>query len=659
MSNKLYEFHTQVTWLTMKDGVRLSATIYQPRPVKEDEKFPVLLELLPYRKDDSFYIRDYPLYSYFASRGYITVKVDVRGTGSSEGQLPGEEYSDQEIDDAVELVDQLSRLTGANGKVAMWGISWGGFNAIQVAMRRPPALKAIIAIHASDDLFHDDIHYIDGALHVNWYALEIDHENGLPRSPDYRLDDDFFEQRFNAKPWLIKYLNHQRDGEFWRRKSLRWQYDRIDIPVYLIGGLLDGYRDTVPRMLANLSSPVKAEIGPWNHDFPDTGLPGPNYEWRKNAVKFFDRWLKGARNNVMKKPFMVFVRDGHKPDRMLRQTPGHWRYEDWPIKRMRLKKLYPSKRGCLEDAPPEKSASHFLAYVASSGVAAGKWWGEPTGDMRLDDAYALVYDSAVLKKKVEIIGFPRVRLSVSADAPLAHWVARLEDIAPDGSVSLVTGAVLNGSQRRDRTNPSALTPGKVYDLSFDLHFTTWTFKPGHRIRLAVSNAQFPMIWPTPHGMTTTLHLGAGTSLVLPVIPAGRRAALPRLASPEPREKRDDASYGPDCPRLEEHKIVYDQARQSVLVVDRNCHKYTIGERKFDTIRETIYEASANDPARASFKGTMSTRVKEGGWRIRLTTTIVMKSDAEHFHVTVTRRLTRNGKQVASRTWKEVVARDFQ
>lgn len=138
----------------MKDGVRLSATFFKPVPRSPSEKFPVLFEFLPYRKEDTFYLRDYPLYTYFARHGFIMAKVDIRGTGSSEGPVPPREYSEQELDDAVEIIDQLSRMPGTNGRVGMWGISWGGFNAIQVAMRQPPALKTILALDASDDLAH-------------------------------------------------------------------------------------------------------------------------------------------------------------------------------------------------------------------------------------------------------------------------------------------------------------------------------------------------------------------------------------------------------------------------------------------------------------------------------------------------------------------------
>ncbi|MGH9649114.1 MAG: CocE/NonD family hydrolase, partial [Terriglobales bacterium] len=333
---RAYKFEIQRAWLTMPDGVRLSATYFLPKARTAGERFPALLELLPYRKDDSFYLRDYPVYSYFAKCGFATVKVDIRGTGSSEGTVPEREYSDAELDDAVEIIRQLARMPWSNGSVGMWGISWGGFNSLQVAMRQPPELKAILALHASDDLYHDDVRYIDGIYHKDEYELTIDHENALPQPPDYRLDEKYFEQRFNAQPWLLTYLKQQKDGPFWRSHSLRWQPEKIQVPVYLIGGQLDGYRDTPLRLLENLRSPVKAVMGPYQHDWPDNAEPGPTYEWRHEAVRWFNHWLRGEDTGILQEPRLaLFVRDYVPPDHALQTTPGHWRYEDWPIARTR------------------------------------------------------------------------------------------------------------------------------------------------------------------------------------------------------------------------------------------------------------------------------------------------------------------------------------
>lgn len=655
----IYEFTIEKAWLTMKDGVKLSATFFKPMPRDSGKKFPVLFEFLPYRKDDSFYIRDYPIYSYFVRRGFLMAKVDIRGTGSSEGTVPPREYSEQELEDAVEIIDHLTKIPESNGFVGMWGISWGGFNAIQVAMRQPPALKAILAIDASDDLFHDDIHFIDGAFHIDEYELSIDHENGLPQTPDYPLDEAYFRDRFNTYPWFLTYLKQQRDGEFWRKNSLRWSYERIRIPAYLIGGLLDGYRDSVPRMLENMKTPIRAVIGPWTHAWPDNGRPGPNYEWRHEAVRWWDYWLKGRDTGIMDEPrFVVFIREGHGPDAELKMTPGHWVCEDWPIPGTTWMKFFPSEYHQLRTHPGKPSVES-LCYVPGYGIATGLWWGEPTGDMRPDDAGSLFFDSQVLEEGFEIVGFPRVRLRVSADAPLAHWIARLEDIQPDGTVSLVTGALLNGSQRHSRLDPEPLVPGEAYDLEFDLHFTSWTFKTGHRIRLAVSNSLFPMIWPTPHPMITKLFIGIEeTCLELPVIPTKKRKA-PSFRPPEHREERPDAHHlsGATWPQgfYEQKRDLW---RSTASVEWKGSYEFEIQGRHYSIDERNDYQTHEKRPAESRFEGEASHRIKLPNRTLFLRTTLEVHSDEDNFHVTFIRQIFENDKLIRTREWKETIPRIF-
>ncbi len=658
-SAPIYEFEIVRDWLTMKDGVRLSATLFKPIARQENEKFPVLFEFLPYRKDDSFYLRDYPLYSYFARRGFVAVKVDIRGTGSSEGMVPPREYSEIELEDAVACIRLLSQASWSNGNVGMWGISWGGFNAIQVAMHRPPELKAILAMNASVDLFHDDIHYIDGAYHVDQWEVSIDTDLGLPRWPDYAIDKNYFENRFNAYPWFLTYLKQQKDGEFWRKNSLRWNNQSIQVPAYMISGMLDDYTDYIPWILENMNVPTKAIIGPWIHDWPDNTIPGPNIEWRREAVRWWDYWLKGKDTGIMQEPrFAVYVRDSYLPDVRLQETPGHWRYEEWPIQRTEWVTLYPGRNYILELSPGE-SVVDRLKYIPSSGISIGYSWVDPKGDTRSADAGSLVYDSEVLTESIEIIGFPRVSLKVSVDAELAHWIVRLEDVHPDGSVSFVAGGLLNGSQRESRLNPTYLTPGEVYEIAFDLRFTTWTFKPGHRIRMAITNALFPMIWPTPYPMTTQLFLGnESTSLELPVIPYAQKP-IPNFFPPEEREERPDAYplEGPGWPY--KHTVTRDLDRSTTTVELEAEKRWEIQGRRYTSIEKVAYQTNDRNPARSSFFG-------EGGHIIRLENRILelkllisVVSDEKNFNVKIIRQIFEQNKLIKERRWEASLPREFQ
>jgi len=645
------------SWLTMKDGVRLSVTFFKPVPKSPGERFPVLFDYYPYRKDED--PTSFSLYTYFARRGYITATVDIRGTGSSEGAVPDREYSERELDDGLEVIRQLSEMPESSGRVGMWGKSWGGFNAIQTAMRRPPALKAILAVDATDDLYAEDVHHMDGAFHCDEFMSFMDNENILPRTPDLRLDEEYFRDRFDHYPWFLTYAKEQVDGEFWRRNSLRWQYEKIAVPCYLIGGLLDGYRDSLSRMLENMKVPVRAVLGPWKHDWPDSGVPGPNYEWRHEAVRWWDRWLKGRETGIMEDPrFIYFMREGHGPDAALQTTPGRWVGGDWPARGMTWRTLYPSGGRQLGDRPGAAGV-YRLKYVPSYGLATGYWWGDPTGDIRPDDAGSLVFDTLPLREKLEIAGFPAVRLRVSVDAPTAHWVARLEDVLPDGTVSLVTGKLINGSQRRSRLHPESLVPGEELDLEFELHFTTWTFQPGHRIRLAVSNAQWPMIWPTAYPMTSRLVIGdERTRLDLPVAPAGM-PAITNFLPPEPHQERTDARYlgGVAWPGgLAEWKK--DVLTSKTSVEWRGSGDFEIGGRRFHTEERTVYEASDADPARAFFRGEASWGFEDAIRKATLRSVIEVSSDQSRFFVTVARSAEENGRLLRSREWKETIPRLF-
>ena len=657
-----YTYTTTRGFLTMPDGVRLAVTWWRPTPKAAGEQFPVLLELLPYRKDDSFYQRDFPLYDYFVKRGFILAKVDIRGTGGSDGHLPDREYSDQELADATEIIAQLVRIPGSNGNVGMWGISWGGFNALQVAMLEPPSLNAIIALHASDDLFHDDVRYIDGGLHMDPYTIEIDHENALPRTPDYPLDSAYFKNRFESYPWVLTYMKQPVDGPFWRKHALRWNYDAIKIPTYLIGGLLDGYRDTPIRALDQLRAPVKVEIGPWNHAWPDDGDPGPNYEWRARAVEWWNHWLRGQETRLLdERRFLTFVRDGHPPDATRDTTPGYWRFSEWPVPGTRWERWNASQSGRLEKAdsttPTASSASSALRYVPSSGTTAGDWWGEPTGDMRRDDAGSLVWDSPVLTESFEIIGMPIVRLRVTPGAPLVTWTARIEDVLPDGQVSLVGGGLINGTQVKSTTSPERMRPGETYDIEIPIHFTTWTYRPGHRVRLSVSNAQFPMVWPSPDTMTTVFHLdGGAASVTLPVVPSAAATPAPLPAS-EPREERPDVK-DLTIPGYPSQVVSYSTLTGVTSVDWKVGYGWMIGATRLEVRERQYYETNDNDPAASRFLGEESHRIRVRGRNLLLETSIDILSDRTTFHATVTRRISENGKLVRKKQWKEEIAREY-
>jgi putative CocE/NonD family hydrolase len=659
-----YGMDIQTAWITLPDGVRLSADIYRPTGGQAGEKFPVLLEYLPYRKHEAR-SRNWPLYSYFVERGYAMAAVDIRGTGNSEGRLIPYEYSEIEQKDGEFVIDWLSKQPWSSGAVGMFGISWGGFNSIQMAARNPPALKAIVAIDATEDLYQDDVHYMDGIMHLDSWEMSMDLDNARPGAPEYRIDDENFRNRFDTEPWMLTYKNQQRDGPFWDRASVRDRYDAIRIPTFHIGGWYDGYRDSVPRMLEHVkNAPVKAIVGAWNHTWPNEPYPGPGMEWRREAVRWFDQFLKGEDTGILDEPrFAVFVRHWHPPGPHLDDAPGTWRTEDgWPIARIRDQVLYPQDDHTLAVAAPAET-THRLRYLPSVGFEAGgpvMWWGDVAHDQRGTDAFSLTYDSAPLEQDLEILGFPHALLAVAANATRANWIARLSDVAPDGTVTQVTGAAMNGSHRISARDPKAIVPGEPFDLDIEMHFTSWVFPKGHRIRLAVNNAMWPMLWPTPEPMTTELKLGT-SRLTLPVVPYGPRPApdyLPPAKDPvfagvESLESGTTSGYG-EISSVERNPQTGDVVARAT---NENGTRYPWGTERFhETIR---YEVNDRKPADAKVTGTYRMDVDLPGRKLVWDAQLVFSSDRENFHYSYVRRLTENGKPVREKTWNQTIPRDYQ
>ncbi len=668
LSAPTFDVSMEEAVIPMRDGVRLAADIWRPKGKGDGGRFPVLLEYLPYRKTEGRASR-YDFYAYFVRRGYVVARVDIRGTGNSEGTLIPYEYSEIEQRDGEDVIAWLARQRFSTGHVGMFGISWGGFNSIHMAMRRPPALKAIIAVDATDDLYQDDVHFMDGMIHVDSWEMSQDLANAMPGAPGYRIDEAYFRDRFDQPPWMLTYKRQQRDGPFWDRTALKTRYDAIRIPTFVIGGWYDGYRDAVPRMLEHMTAPVKAIVGAWNHTYPDEPYPRPGFDWRREALRWYDQWLKGRDTGIMDEPRLaVYVRQWHPPGPYLDFAPGYWRYEDgWPVSRIRDRVLYPRPdRSLSEEAPADAAAE--LRCVPTTGVEAGgpvMWFGDVAPDQRPTDAFSLVYETAPLEEEVEILGLPKAQLRVSADVALADWFARVNDVAPDGTVTLVANAGQNGAHRESAREPKAIAPGVPFPLEIELHFTSWVFPKGHRIRFAVSNAQWPMIWPTPDPMTTKLYLGtAATRLLLPVVPPGGA----------PRPRPDYLPIGPREPGLPGYETL-DTGTPSgygeISSVDRNprtgaakvvatstsATRYPWGEEH--NTESITHEAENGHPEKTSVRGEYATEVKLPDRTLRWECVVTFRSDHDNFYYSSVRRLWKDGALVREKSWEQTIPRDFQ
>ncbi|MBW4050981.1 MAG: CocE/NonD family hydrolase [Proteobacteria bacterium] len=655
-----YGFTLETTRIPMRDGIALAVTLYMPKDAPPDKRFPVLLNYLPYRKDDDEAQEQYGLFSYFARRGYVGAAVDIRGFGNSGGTPPDREYSARERADGRQVIAWLARQPWSNGKVGMFGISWGGFNSIQMAMRNPPALKAIVAVAATERLYREDVHYIDGIVHIDEFELTMDLGQGRTGAPDYSLAPDLIGPRMSSKPWSLTYLEHQRDGAFWHRPER--PLSSIHVPCFLIGGLHDGYRDSIPRMLTQVSAPVKAWVGPWNHAWPDDSDYGPVYGWREQAVRWFDYWLKGRDTGVLEDPKLtIYLQHAYPPGPQDQKLPGVWRaYDGWPPKGTHRERLYLQPDHTLRRAP-RNSGRDELRYVPSAGAEAGIfWWGDLQPDMRPFDAYSLVYDTQPLARDTAIIGLPRVTLYAAATAPQADWIARLEDVAPDGRVTLVTGAAVNGAQRNSLSDPKSLVPGKLYRFSLDLHLASYVFPKGHRIRLALSNAMWPTLWPTPYAMDTTVALGGKQAswIDLPRVPLQGRAPPPSLLTPPaPIESPPDITGGGfDWPGS--YQVQRDETGHA-RVVWKGGYTVHYPWGKFRDAEKLTYVIDDAHPADAKDVGDIVNVQHVGAHTLTWRGHLSVRSDLHNFYYHYTRTVLRDGKVVISRTWRKTIPRDHQ
>lgn len=500
----------------MADGVFLAATLYLP---DTDVPVPVLLEALPYRKDD---ILDHDT-DYVRLRdefGYAVCRLDLRGTGSSQG-IAVDEYPETETSDLSDVIAQLATADWCTGAVGMFGTSYGGFNSLQVAATRPPALKAIVPIYSSDDPYTDDVHYMGGSLRLLDlldYPTYMAAINALPPVPSLAVGDwrSEWELRLaNTEPWLLTWFDEQTDGQYWQSRAIRPDYDRISCPTMIVAGWADGYRNNTFRTYEALraaGTTCRLIIGPWSHMSPDSSLPGPWIDLTREMARWFDRWLKDQPNGIEdENPIEVFVRQSTSPGPLVQEVEGYWRSEQtWPLTKVvtDVRPLGPGKI----DYPVIPSVGSS-AWISCAGALP---WGAPD-DVAIDDAASLTWEWPV-ESPLEILGHAVLSVRVAADRPVAGVSAKLVDVFPDGRATLITRGFVNLTHRGDvHDPPRALVPGTYYDVELEIEATSWELATGHTLRLSIAGTDWPNVIAPPEPVTLTCDLSA-SQLALPVVP---------------------------------------------------------------------------------------------------------------------------------------------
>ena len=656
-------------WIPLDDGTRLGSRIWLPEDAERDP-VPAILEYLPYRKGDGTAIRDEPRHAYFAGHGYAVLRVDMRGSGESDGLLH-DEYTPQEQQDALEVLRWIAAQPWCTGNVGMFGISWGGFNGLQLAALRPPELKTIITLCSTDDRYADDVHYRGGAVlaleMLSWGASMLSFNAIAPdpevAGPDWR--DKWLERIDEVEPYEYEWLRHQRRDDYWKQGSVCEDYDAIECPVYAIGGWADGYSEAVFRLVEGLGAPSKGLIGPWSHAFPDEVEPGPAIGFLQECLRWWDRWLKGADTGIESEPLLrAWMQEPVPPAGSYAERPGRWVAErSWPSPELEEARLWLGD-GSLGAGPDPKPRRLEIGTDLLCGFDAGVWCadgtaGEAAPDQRGDDGRSLTFTSAPLPERIELLGNARVELELESDRPVAQLAARLCDVSPNGTSLLVTRGVLNLTHRNSHEHPEPLEPGQRTRVVVELDAIAQAIPAGHRLRLALSPAYWPWLWPAPEPVTLAVHT-TPSSLTLPVRPPrAEDDDLRPFEEPETAPPLEVETVQPDPGG---RFMTRDFARgRAELVFDWAAGgRYRLVDAGLTAGygATTVYSIDPADPRSAEVRCVMNTELGREGWSTRAVVTAVMSSDADSFRVRTELEAFEDGECVRRREWSLETQREL-
>ncbi|MCZ8132694.1 MAG: CocE/NonD family hydrolase [Steroidobacteraceae bacterium] len=538
-------------WIPMPDGVRLAARIFMPEGALE-APVGAVLEYLPYSKRKGYRRVDDRTASWLVPRGFALVRVDVRGTGESGGIIQNE-YDLPEQADAAPLIRWISRQPWCNGKVGMRGISYGSINSFQAAAKGIPELQAIVASMGTENGYTDDVHTLGGCV-INekvvwgtiWKQIMISPPD--PELVGERWREIWLERLRAQVPLVSEWMRHQLVDQYWRDRILT-DYSKVKCAVYVIGGQTDSYINTVPRTLERLSCPRKGIVGPWGHDWPNEGDPGPSIDWAVEESRWWDYWLNGNDNGIMSEPMLrTYVADGMVRQHHPNDIPGRWVAEErWPSPSIQTRRLYASPGNALQASAPaparlavpgELAIGTAIPLLSPIDMAQQA----PT-EQSVDDRLSLVFESAPLESDIDIVGRPVLRLSFVADKPIAKLAVRLNEVAPDGRSWLLTYGARNLAHNSDHTAYVPIVPGREQAQDVPLNYISRRVRKGWRLRLSISQSQWPIVWPVPEAVALQLVAGP-TAIDIPVRPTPSRE-LPMPIRTLGDDKKPAANPGHD------------------------------------------------------------------------------------------------------------------
>lgn len=642
--------------IPMPDGARLAARLWRPEGTG---RYPAILEMIPYRKRDGTLARDERMHPVWAAAGYACLRVDLRGSGESDGLLQ-DEYSSQELQDACDVIAWAAAQPWCSGAVGMMGKSWGGFNCLQTAFLRPPALKAVLTVCSTTDRFADDIHFKGGTLlgeNIGWGAVMLSYQS---RSPDPALRQDWHQvwtERLRAMPFLApRWAAHQARDAYWRHGSVCEDWNAVQVPVLAIGGWADNYMNTVAALVEHMPGRAWGIVGPWVHQYPHTAVPGPRIDFVGVALRWWDRWLKGVANGAEDDPrYRVWMMDSAPPDAGAPDRPGVWVAEPALPGRSVPQAMALGAGGVLGGAGDPAAV---IDSPQDIGLEAGEFFpmglnAEMAGDQQADDARSATFDTAPLEAPLALLGAARLRIRLASDAPRAHLVARLCDVAPDGTSVRIAHGMLNLCHRDGMHAPSDVPVGVPFDATLALDQCAYRLAAGHRLRLALTTTCWPFVWPARDRARLAVLSGA---LDLPVHPGAERDEC-RFDPPRPLPQASHTALQPDRAgrRIERDLLTGEIA---LAVSDspgavRHAHGLEVTESTVER-----WSVHPGDPlsARAVLRWTQSHR--RGALHLTTAVDVVMTATAGEFRMQATLLAQENGAELLRRDWDDRVPRDW-
>jgi uncharacterized protein len=661
--------HDENLFVPMSDGCRLAARLWRPVGSERDP-VPAIIEYIPYRKRDLKRDRDTLMHPYLAAHGYACLRVDLRGSGDSDGVLT-DEYLDQELTDGEELIRWVAEQPWCDGSVGMIGISWGGFNALQIAARRPAALRAIVTVCSTDDRYADDVHYMGGCLlgdNLSWAGVMFAF-NSMPPDPEIvgdRWREMWFERLEHSGLWVDTWLRHQHRDHYWEHGSICEDFSSIDVPVLAASGWADGYSNAVFRLLANLAVPRLGLIGPWSHKYPNLGVPGPAIGFLQETLRWWDHWLKGRDTGIMDEPMLrAYLLDSVPPTTQYDERPGRWVTEpSWPSPTVERETWVLGGHWRLVRDDLDTVVEHELTVQSplTLGLFAGKWCSysatpDLPHDQREEDGGALVFESPPLEDRLEILGAPEVELTLTSSRPVAMVAVRLSDTAPDDKATRVTYGVLNLTHRHGHQHPEALVPGEQVHIKVALNDVGYSFPAGHRLRLAVSTSYWPLVWLPPASVRLTLSTGR-SRLHLPVRQARAEDADVAFAAPEHAPGLAVTAIEPgEHTWIVNRDLATDTSTLAVINDNGIRHIDEIDLDIEDRVTER-YSTVADDFTSARGEVESIRGLRRGAWDIRTVTRTTLSCDTTAFHLHAQLDAYEGGERVFSRNFSERIPREL-